>query len=261
MRAFILTFLFVVPALFIQMIFPQTTDELIEQGDNFHKEFNHKEALNSYLSADKLSTANWEIIWRLSREYLDIGNKMPEDSEEEIDVKLGMFREALIYADSAVMLAGDQSITYLRRAMANGKIALYEGVFSSIGLVEKVKEDCERSIQLDNGGNYYQSLAHYVLAKVHVKVCEKTYLLRLPLGLGWGDMDEAIREFTIAIKLQPNIRMYYLDLAKAYIEEDEYELAKENLLMLEKAPFTLEDDDRYLNEAKELMIIVDEELE
>jgi hypothetical protein len=74
-------------------------------------------------------------------------------------------------------------------------------------------------------------------------------------------MDEAIREFTIAIKLQPNIRMYYLDLAKAYIEEDEYELAKENLLMLEKAPFTLEDDDRYLNEAKELMIIVDEELE
>jgi hypothetical protein len=74
-------------------------------------------------------------------------------------------------------------------------------------------------------------------------------------------MDVAIREYQIAIKLKPNFRIYYLDLAKAYIEEDEYELAKENLLMLEKAPFALEDDDESLEEAKALLLIVNEELE
>jgi tetratricopeptide (TPR) repeat protein len=254
-------FYFLIFLLFSKVNFPQTPEELIEHGDKFHKEFNHTEALKFYLEADELSPSNWEILWRISRAYLDIGRKMPENSDEENDAKLGTFKKSFDYADSSVKLAADQSIPYIRRAMANGNIALFEGVFSAIGTVESVKEDCERAIQLDNGGNYYQSLAHYVLAKTHVKVCEKTYLLRLPLGLGWGDMDEAIREFTIAIKLQPNLRMYYLDLAKAYIEEDEYELAKENLLMVEKAPFSLEDDDEYLDEARELMVLVNEELE
>ncbi len=138
---------------------------------------------------------------------------------------------------------------------------MFQGIFSAIGTVNDVKDDCERAIQLGNGGNYYQALAHYVLARTHAKVCEKSYLLRLPLGLGWGDMDTAIREFQTAIKLKPNFRMFYLDLAKAYIEEDEYELAKENLLKVEKAPFVLEQDDEYLDEAKKLLEEVNKELD
>lgn len=86
-------------------------------------------------------------------------------------------------------------------------------------------------------------------------------MVRLPLGLGWGDMEDAIRELEMAVKLRPNFRMFYLSLAKAYIEEDEYEKAKETLALLEKAPFVDEDDDQVLAEAKELMIKVDEELE
>jgi tetratricopeptide (TPR) repeat protein len=166
-----------------------------------------------------------------------------------------------MYADSAVKLADDQSVTYVRRAIVNGRIALFEGVFSAIGTVNDVKDDCERAIQLNNGGNYVQALSHYVLARTHAKVCEKAYLLRLPLGLGWGDMEVAIREYQNAIKLKPNYRMFYLDLAKAYIEEDEYELAKENLLKVEKAPFILEDDEQYLKDAKQLLVEVNKELE
>jgi predicted Zn-dependent protease len=74
-------------------------------------------------------------------------------------------------------------------------------------------------------------------------------------------MEVAIREYQTAIKLKPNYRMFYLDLAKAYIEEDEYKLAIENLLMVEKAPVVLEDDDEYLKEAKQLLVEVNKELE
>ena len=38
-------------------------------------------------------------------------------------------------------------------------------------------------------------------------------------------------------------------------------LAKQNLLLVEKAPFVLEDDDLYLKEAKQLLVEVNEELE
>jgi tetratricopeptide (TPR) repeat protein len=241
--------------------YSQTAEDLIKQGDELAQKFDHQKALDIYLQADKISPANWDLMWKISREYVDIGTKMPSKTDEEEDAQLANYNIALSYADSAVKIAPDQSIPYVRRAIANGRIALFQGVFSVIGTVNDVKDDCERAIQLGNGGNYYQALAHYVLARTHSKVCEKAYLLRLPLGLGWGDMDVAIREYQTAIKLKPNYRMFLLDLAKAYIEEDEYELAKENLLKVEKAPFTYEEDDEYLAEAKKLLLEVNKELE
>ena len=246
---------------FLSSSLAQVVEDFMIEGDNFNREFNHQKSLESYLEADQLSPSNWEIMWRISRAYVDIGNKMPENTDEEKDAKVAMYEKAFLYADSAVSLAEDQSVVYVRRAIVNGRIALFEGVFSAIGTVNDVRDDCERAIELNNGGNYVQALAHYVLGRAHAKVCEKPYLLRLPLGLGWGDMEEAIRELENAIKLKPNYRMFYLELAKAYIEEGEYELAKENLLLLEKAPFILEDDDLYLQEAKTLLIEVNEELE
>jgi tetratricopeptide (TPR) repeat protein len=246
---------------FINNYFAQTVEELIQQGDKYNTEFNHQKSLEAYQQADKLQPGNWEILWRISRAMVDIANKMPENTDEQKDAKFNKYKKSFVYADSAVKLAPDQSVTYLRRAIVNGRIALFEGVFSAIGTVDDVKDDCERSIELDNGGNYVQALSHYVLGRTHAKVCEKSYLLRLPIGLGWGDMEVAIREFQIAIKLKPNYRMFYLELAKAYIEEDEYELAKENLLMVEKSPVNLEDDEKYLEEAKKLIVEVNKELE
>jgi tetratricopeptide (TPR) repeat protein len=242
-------------------LLPQTVEDLIQEGDKYNTEFQHQKSLEAYKKADKLNPANWDVLWRISRALVDIANKMPESSDKQKEEKFNKYKESFTYADSAVKLAPDQSVTYVRRAIVNGRIALFEGVFSAIGTVNDVKDDCERAIQLNNGGNYIQALSHYVLGRTHAKVCEKSYLLRLPLGLGWGDMEVAIREFQNAIKLRPNMRMFYLDLAKAYIEEDEYELAKENLLKVESAPVVLEDDEQYLKEAKQLLKEVNKELE
>lgn len=247
--------------LLVSTSYSQTVEELIQEGDKYNTEFNHQKSLETYQKADKLDPGNWEVLWRISRALVDIANKMPEGTDEQEEAKFNKYKESFAYADSAVKLAEDQSVTYVRRAIVNGRIALFEGVFSAIGTVNDVKDDCERAIQLNNGGNYVQALSHYVLGRTHSKVCEKAYLLRLPLGLGWGDMEVAIREYQNAIKLKPNYRMFYLDLAKAYIEEDEYELAKENLLKVEKAPVNLEDDEKYLKEAEQLLVEVNKELE
>jgi len=258
MRSFTAVFLVLLLSIYT---YSQSVEELIKQGDQLVQTFDHQKALDIYFQADKISPANWEILWRISRAYVDIGTRMLSNTDKEKDAQLANYEKAFFYADSSVRLAPDQSITYVRRAIANGRIALFEGVFSVIGTVNDVKDDCERAIQLGNGGNYFQALAHYVLSRTNAKVCEKPYLIRLPLGLGWGDMDDAIREYQTAIKLKPNYRMFHLDLAKAFIEEDEYELAKENLLKVEQAPFVLEQDNEYLDEAKKLLVEVNKELE
>lgn len=232
--------------------FAQSLDELLKQGDQYVAEFNHQKALDNYIQADKLSPNNWDVLWRISRAYVDLGEKMPDKTSEQKDEQEKTYKKALEYADRSVKLGADQAITYIRRAIANGRIALFEGIFSAIGSVNDVKDDCEKAIQLGNGGNYVQALAHYVLGRGHLKVCEKAYLIRLPLGLGWGDTEEAVRLLETAVKLKPNFRMFLFELAKAYVEEDEYDKAKETLKKVEKAPIVDEDDDKVLADAKKL---------
>jgi len=232
--------------------FAQTVEELLKQGDQFVEDYQNQKALDTYLKADKISPNNWEVLWRISRAHVDLGEKMPDKTDAQKDEQEKVYQKAFEYADKSVKNGSGQSITYVRRAIANGRIALFQGVFSAVGTVNDVKEDCEKAIQLGNGGNYVQALAHYVLGRTHSKVCEKSYLVRLPIGLGWGDTEEAIRLLEIANKLKPNFRMFMFELAKAYVEEDEYDKAKELLKKIEKAPKVDEDDDKVLTDAKKL---------
>lgn len=252
MKQFILLILFAL-IFSSSSVFAQTAEEMIAEADKLVAEFNNQKALDILLQAEKKYPDNYEILWRISRSYIDIAEHLPDQTSAQKDEQLAMYKKSLDYADRSVKLAPDQSISYIRRAIANGRIALFEGVFSAIGTVKDVKADCEKAIQIGNGGNYVQALAHYVLGRTHMKVCEKAYLIRLPLGLGWGDMDESIRLLETAVKLRPNFRMFYLELGKAYIEEKEWNKAREILMKVEKAPVADEDDASVLAEAKELL--------
>jgi len=245
-------FAFAILMLFGNNSFAQTVEDVIKEADKLVAEFQHEKVLNLLLQADKQYPNNWQIKWRISRAYVDVGEHLPDKTDKEKEEQLEYYKKSLDYADQSVKLAPSESITYVRRAIANGRIALFQGVFSAIGTVKDVKADCERAIQLGNGGNYVQALAHYVLGRTHLKVCEKSYLVRLPLGLGWGDTGKALQLLETANKLYPNFRMFMLELAKAYIEEDQVEKAKDTLKKLEKAPFLDEDDDIVLAEAKKL---------
>ena len=66
-------------------LFAQTFEDLIQEGDKYNTEFNHQKSLESYQKADKLKPANWEVLWRISRAIVDIANKMPEETDEQID--------------------------------------------------------------------------------------------------------------------------------------------------------------------------------
>lgn len=249
----ILKYFFVV-LLFSSSILSQSVQKLIEEGDEFAEvKFDNENALKKYLEADKLSPNNWEVNWRISRAYVDIAEHMPSSTDEQKKQQLAKYELALEYAIKSVKLAPDQAITYLRRAIANGRIALFKGVFSVIGLVNDVKADCEKALKLGNGGKNVQATVYYVFARTHHKVCEKPYLLRLPLGLGWGDMDKAFEYYKKAIDLRPDFRMFHLDLAKAYISEENYKEARVHLNKIPSLKVQDEDDEKYLQEARKLL--------
>ena len=239
--------------LFTPVLLSQSADELLKQGDELIDSFNDKGALEKYQQAEKLAPDNWEVNWRLSRVYVNLANQMPADNGDQKDAQLAVYQKAYNYADKAVKEAPDKSVTYLRRAIANGKIALFKGVFSVAGVVNAVKDDCEKAIKLGNGGNFIQALAHYVLGRTNAKVSEKWKPARSILGLGWADKDVAIQEYNKAIKLYPDFRMFYLDLGIAYIDEDEYQKARTALNKVATCAKREYDDDQRVTEAKKLL--------
>lgn len=245
----------------VTVLSAQSVESLIAKGDSLTKAFENKKAYEVYQEADKLSPDNWEIKWRLSRSVVDIAEHLPSETSEEEEEQLKQYELALKYADEAVNLAPEKSITYLRRAIANGRIALFKGVFSVGSIVDQVKADAEKAIELNNGGNEFQGIAHYVLARTHAKISEKWAPARAVIGLGWADNEIAIEEFKKAAELYPDLMMIHLDYARSLVREDFYEEAKAALETALKCPKLDEDDPSRIEEVKELLTEVNEELE
>jgi tetratricopeptide (TPR) repeat protein len=237
----------------------QTVEQLVDECEKYYSQFNNEKALDVLKKAEKQSPENWEVVWRLSRTYVDIGDRMPNSTDEQEEAQLATFQKALEYAEKAIKIAPDKTISYLRRAIANGKIALFKGVFSVAGVVNSVRDDVEKAIKLNNGDSFAMGVAHYVLGRTHAKTSEKWKPARSILGLGWADNEIAIKEFKKAIEIFPNYVMFYVDYANSLIREDEYQTARE---MLNKALTIVnahQDDDKRKTEAKQTLIEIKDE--
>lgn len=227
-----------------------TARSFLDQGNDFSERlFKNQNALQSYLAALTLEPNNDEILWRISRTYVDIGEHLPVATDEEKKEQLATYEKALEYANKALAANSRCSMAFVRRAIANGRIALFKGVWESLDLVKQAKVDLERAIELD-GAN---GSAYYVLGRTHAKVSERPRIVRWPLGLGWASLDDAVEKYERAIALRPNFIMYRLDCARAYVELDEYEKAREHLKRISTLPTMDEDDELFRKEAGELL--------
>jgi tetratricopeptide (TPR) repeat protein len=228
----------------------QSKEKLIAEGDHFSTvTFENQKALDKFLQAEKIAPHDYEILWRLSRTYVDLGEHLPGKTDPEKTVQSEYYQKAFEFADRAVKANANGSMGYLRRAIANGRVALFKGIWSAVDLVKQVKADCEKAMALDPTN----ASAYYILARTHAKLCEKAKMVRWPLGLGWGNRDEAAKFFEKAIALRPEFMMYRIDAAKNYLELDEFQKAKEQLVKIAALPKEDEDDDAVRREAKDML--------
>lgn len=223
---------------------------LVAEGDSCsQKAFDNAEALKKLLDAKTIDGSNYEVLWMLSRTYADIGELLPTTTDVEKQKQLETYEKALDYANKAIAVNPNGSMGYARRAIANGRIALFRGVWDSIDIVKQTKTDCEKAIALDPTN----SVAYYVLGRAHAKVSEKPGIIRWPLGLSWASVDDAVKNYEKAIALRPTFIMYRLDAARSYVELDDYKKAKEYLQMIPSLEKQNQSDDKFRTEAKELL--------
>ena len=216
--------------------------------------FNNAEALNRYQEAEKIAPENYAMLWGMSRSYVDIGEHLPGKTDEERNEQLKYYEQALTYANKAVTAHPKKFQGYLRRAIANGRIALFKGVWESLDLVKAVKADTEKAIELDPN----DATAYYILGRTHAKVSEKPGIVRWPLGLSWASYEDAAKYYEKAIALRPDFIMYRLDAARTYAELEEYGKAKAELQAISSIADNDEDDPKFREEAKELAKVIED---
>jgi FimV-like protein len=227
-----------------------TISQLIAEGDNFsEKVFDNQKALDLFNQALSISPHEYEILWRLSRTYVDIGEHLPTTTDAEKQKQLEFYEKSLDFANKAVSVNPNGAMGFIRKAIASGRIALFRGIWDALDLVKQTRADCEKAISLDAT----EPAAYYVLGRTNAKVCEKPKFIRWPLGLGWANMDDAIKNYEKSIELRPDFIMYRLDCARAYVEMDEYGKAREHLLKIASLPKKDEDDDVFRKEASTLL--------
>jgi tetratricopeptide (TPR) repeat protein len=221
----------------------QDMSRYITEGDAANNKFDNKTALELYQKALAEKPGDYEVLWRIAREYINMGDLLPKDQQ------LATYETAKTYADKAVAANPKGSMGYTQAAVALGKIALFKGVFQSIDLVKKVKEDCDKAIEL----NPSNALAYFVLARTNQKVAEKPSFFRIFIGLGWASDKKAVELYRKAISLDPNSIMYNWYYAKLLEKTGKYEQSRSILAKIPDMSATYQEDPKYKQDAQKLL--------
>lgn len=228
----------------------QTVVELLARGDRLATErFDNEGALDVYHDALRVDPESWEAYWRASRALTDIAEHLPSETDSLREAKLTVYETAYEYADRAVRIAPDKAIPYVKRGAAMSRIVEMKGAMSDVKGAIAARDDFRRAIDIGDGGAEAQAEARHGLGAVHTLVCQTPYVVRLPLGLAWGDLVSAAEQFRRASELRPDFILYRLDLARAYIMLDEPDRAAEQLRVAVESPLQDEDDEDRLEDA------------
>lgn len=192
---------------------------------------------------------DFEVLWRTSRVRLLQGDAAPEKSKAQDK----LYREALALAERAIKANSAAPDGYVRRAAANGKVALFAGILDAADYVLQAKDDTEKVIAMRSVPPVTLATAHYILGRTHLKLTETPRPLRMPLGLGFGNVADARVQLKRATELRPGFVMFQLEYARALVANNEQAEARAVLQQLPSLANQEIGDDARKREGAELL--------
>ena len=214
---------------FAAMLFPQTADELVEQGDQLYQEMKDldtaKEAEKLYIQSLGLTDNKYDVYWRLSRIMYYIGEHTESKKE-----KKGIFARGVYYAEKAVELEPEKPDGHYWLGVNHGKVGETRGVLKSLALVKPIKNAMNKVIELER--TYEEGGPDRVLGRVYYK---------LP-GFAGGSKKKSLEHLLMSKDYGPNDAVTRIYLAETYLALKDKEKAREELEYV----MDMESDDRWL---------------
>ncbi len=221
------------------------TDDPLVKADLFCDSWQSEKAIE-VLEASGREDA--ETLWRLARSRIDIAEMYGEDRE---DAALRLYEQAKEEAEKAVELEPNNALAQQTLAIACGRVALFKGVFSSIGLVKQVRQACLTAIATGDS----IPITLYVYGRTHKKLIEKSAFVRVPMGLGWAKDDSVEYYFDRALEVSGGnmiqCKVEYADFLLS--EKKDKDKARKMLMEVQQMPLRDENDPKAVEWARELI--------
>ncbi len=221
----------------------QTSDELRTSGQ-FESAMERLQALN------KVHPDNAEVLWRLARTKVDIGEQVAESNEDRME---RLYQEALADANRATTVDSSNANAHLSVAIAAGRVGLISGTREKVRQSRTVKDHVDRAIELDSS----LAAAYHVRGRWNHEVASLGFFSRSIVKIVYGGLPDAsyeaaVENFQRSLELDERV-IDHLEIARTYIEKDQEEEARQHLQTALDLPNQDPDDPQYKEEARELL--------
>jgi len=221
---------------------------LREAGDAAFARIDYEEARKAYESALGEFPSDAELLWRLARVYVCMGEVAEEPRRGEL------FRKAEQYARACVSSSPGQAEGHTWLAGSLGYIAYYSSTGRQVALVREILEETNRALALDPGSDAAYSIrgsTYRALGKVGwvERQFAALFLGSLPDG-GFEEGEEALKK---AIAIAPGIMRHWYELGVLYIDWGKKEEARAALTEAQKLPVLVAIDRPRLEKTREYL--------
>ena len=222
---------------------------LFKEARQYEAAFKEREALVKYFEILKYQPNNLVALCKASELYYLLG-KRQLSKEKQRDY----YFASKNYAQQALKVNAQSADANFVMAVAMGRIALISSGEEKVNAVKEIKTYAEKCVQIDPK-NYK---AYHVLGKWHYEVSElnsfEKWLIKLSYGaLPKASVQEAIRQYEISRKLNPNFMLNYLELARCYKKLGEKQKAIGYLKTMLKLPNSTSDDEKVRADGNKLL--------
>jgi tetratricopeptide (TPR) repeat protein len=151
-------------------------------GDSALAKFDLRAATAAYEQAYRAAPGSYEAAWKLARAAVDSATNSTERVSQK---RLCLRADTLSRAAVALNPAGAKGHVY--RAIALGKLALFEGGKQKVRLSHAIKAEADTALRLDPK----EDLAHHVVGVWNREIVELPGLLRFFANAFYGSVPEA----------------------------------------------------------------------
>ncbi len=187
-------------------------ETLIQQGDAFEKQLDTKDALATYLEAEKQTPENADLKVKIARQYRHLMAETSSDSE-----KLRLAKVALEYGKQAAAIAPGNSDAQLSPAISYGKMLPLLGKKEQLETSKLIQQSTDKALKL----NPKNDLAWHIKGRWYRGLAEVGVLKRAVVSMVYGGLPEATPQdavdcFQKAHALNPNRVIHCIELGSTY---------------------------------------------
>ena len=206
----------------------------LTEADREFESNNYSSAVAIYDSLLISSEDSSDVLWRLARVYVCMGDIAPRDQKQHLYRRAGAFAERAITADST------KPEGHTWRAAALGNIAMFEGAKTKVQLCTVIKSELDEAIKLNPKDDIaYSILGSFYMALGNISWVERQLAAIFLGGIPDGEYVEAEESLKRAISLSPTTIRHHFELGRLYSYEDRNEEAIEEFRKAASLPALL----------------------